>query len=223
MSTLTDLVLLTTDPGSGKARKGSAAPDAVVGGALLLDLVAAGAVRLEGEGRKARVVVANPAPVSDPLLEQGLARLRGRKPAKAQSVVTRLARKARQAAYDALTAAGRVRPHEEHVMGVFPVTRHDVLDGAGREALVAQLRDVLLADQPADERTGPLVGLLAAGDLLGVVVDRPDRNRAKERAKQVSGGDWAAKGVRDAIAAANAAVMAAVMTAVVAGGVGGSS
>jgi hypothetical protein len=223
MSTLTDLVLLTTDPATGKARKGSAAPDAVIGGALLLDLVAAGAVTLEGEGRKARVVVTDPAPRSDPLLEQGLARLRDRKPAKAQSVVTRLAKKARQAAYDALTATGKVRAREEQVIGIFPVTRYDVVDVAGREALVEALREVLLADRPADEHTGPLVGLLHAGDLLGVVVDRPDRKRAKERAKQVSEGDWAAKGVRDAIAAANAAVMTAVMAAVVAGGVGGSS
>jgi hypothetical protein len=222
MSTLLDLVLLTTDPATGKSKKGSAAPDAVLGGAVLLDLVAAGAVRLEGEGKKARVVVADPSTRSDPEVEAGLARLRDRKPGKAQNVVTRLGKKARAAAYDALTASGRVRPREEEVLGLFPVTRHDVVDVAGREALVAAVRDVLLDDVRPDDRTGPLVSLLHAGDLLGVVVDRPDRKRAKDRADEVSRGDWAAQGVRDAIASANAAIMAAVIAGSAAASAGGS-
>ncbi len=220
MSTLTDLVLLTTDPKTGKSRTSSAAPDAVFGGAVLLDLVADGAVAIVGEGKRAKVEVVDPSPRADPLLEAGLARLRDRKPAKAQGAVTRLGKKARPAAYDALTASGRVRPREDRVLGVLPVTHYEVLDVAGRDELVAAVRHVLLTDQPADARTGPLVGLLHAGDLLGLVVDRPDRKRAKERAKEVSRGDWAAEGVRDAIAAATMAVMTAVVAAVVAGSAG---
>jgi hypothetical protein len=223
VSTLTDLVLLTTEPQSGRSKTSSAAPDAVFGGAVLLDLVAAGAVALVGEGKRARVEVVDASLRADPVLEAGLARLRDRKPAKAQSAVTRLGKHARRVAYEALTASGQVRPREDHVLGMFPVTRHDVVDLAGREELLTGVRAVLLQDQPADGRTGPLVGILHAGDLLGVVVDKPDRKRAKERAKEVSRGDWAAEGVRQAIAAANMAVMTAVMAAVVAGSAGGSS
>ena len=87
---------------------------------------------------------------------------------------------------------------------------------ARRDALVGGLRQVLLHGQPADSRTGPLVGLLLASDQLGLVVEKRERKAAKARAAVVAEGDWASEGVRRAIRDAQAAMNAALAASVAA-------
>ena len=72
---------------------------------------------------------------------------------------------------------------------------------------------MLLRGVRPTERTAALVAVLSALDLAHKVVDRegaPARD-VKKRAKEVSEGDWAAKAVRDSVAAAQAAVAAALV------------
>ncbi len=217
MTTAEDFLLLMTDPHTGKATIGSTETDPVFGGAFLFDLVAAGRLALEGTGRKARVVVALDAPLDDPVLQAAFERVRARGRQTPQGAVTKLGKKGRARTYETLTAKGVVRPREEKVMGLFPVTRHDVVDTAGRDHLVQQIQACLLHHQPADARTGPLIGLLSAADLTKQLVDKPDRQRAKARAKEISQGDWASEGVRKAIQAAQSAMTTAIIAASVAG------
>ena len=71
----------------------------------------------------------------------------------------------------------------------------------------------LLRGVTPTERTAALVAVLSALDLAHKVVDRegaPARE-VKKRAKEIAEGDWAAKAVRDSIAAAQAAVTAAMV------------
>jgi hypothetical protein len=219
MSAAADFVLVTTDPATGKSLVSSMNADAVHGGAVLLDLVAAGHLALEGRGRHAKVVVADPRPSPDPVLEESLARVRDRRPAKPGSVVTRLGKKVRARVCASLEKQGVLRERRDTVLGLFPVTRHDVVDVARRDELVSRVRACLLLDQDPDERVGAVIGLLSAADLVKVVVDKPDRKRAKARAKVVAEGDWASEAVRQAIAAAQTAMtMAAVGAAVASSG-----
>jgi hypothetical protein len=210
MSTAGDLLLLATDPTSGKSKIGSMESDAVLGGAMLYDLVEIGRLALEGDGRKARVVVVDRAPVADPALEAAFARVRDRKPAKAQNLVTRLGKHGQKNLYSALAAEGAVRARDEKLLGIYSLTRHDVLAGVRRDELLRRIRASLLQVQPPDEETGPLIGLLSAGSLVKFVVDKPDRKRAKKRAEEIAEGDWASESVRAAIRAANAAMTAAI-------------
>jgi len=211
MSTAADLLLLATDPESGRPGIGMTERDAVLGGAILYDLVTLGRLRLEGEGRKARVTVADPSPVPDPALEAAFARVRDRRPARAQSIVTRLGKNAQQHLYQELAEHEAVRPRDAKLLGVIPLTRHDVLDQARRSELLGRVRGALLHGQDPDDETGPLIGLLSAGDLVKLVIDRPDRRRAKKRAAEIAKGDWASEGVRAAIQSAQAAMTAAVV------------
>ena len=211
MSTAGDLLLLTTDPESGKPGIGMTESDAVLGGAILYDLLTLGRLRLEGDGRKARVTVADRSPVDDPALEAAFARVRDRRPSKAQSIVTRLGKHGQRNLYRVLTEHGAVRPRDAKVLGLIPLTRHDVIAGARRDQLLHRVRGALLNDQEPDEATGPIIGLLSAGELVRLVVDRPDRKRAKKRAAALAEGDWASEGVRTAIRSARAAVTAAVV------------
>ena len=61
--------------------------------------------------------------------------------------------------------------------------------------------------------TRPARGLLSAGNLVKLAVDRPDRRRAKKRAAEIAKGDWASEAVRAAIQSAQAATTAAVAAA----------
>lgn len=220
MTTAEDLLLIVTDPLSGKPQLDSMKADPVIGGAHLLDLVAAGHLALEGEGRKARVVVSNHAPVSDPVLEQAFARVRNRGRQPPQTAVTKLGKQGRKNAYAALVEKGQMRVRPDKAFGIFPLTRHEIVDNARRHDLVNRVLASLLHDQPADEETGPLIGLLYAADLTKLLVDKPDRKRAKARAKAIAEGDWASEGVRKAIQSAQAAITAGIVAATAAGASG---
>lgn len=213
---------MVTDPASGKPQVDSMKSDPVLGGAHLLDLVAAGRLALDGQGRKARVIVSDPAPVEDPILEDAFGRVRNRGRQTPQNTVTRLGKQGRKKVYAALVSSGSMRRRTAKALGIFPVTRHDVVDTGRRDDLINRVRASLLHDQPADAETGPLIGLLAAADLTKLLVDKPDRKRAKARGKVIAEGDWASEGVRKAIQAAQSALAIGISTAAVAGSAGSS-
>jgi hypothetical protein len=222
MSIAEDFLLISTDPVSGKPLIGSPKADPVFGGAFLLDLVTARRVTLQGDGRKARVVITDRSPVVDAITEQAFARIRNRGMQKPQSAVPRLGKDGRKLVYESLAAKGAVLRRPAMALGIFPLTRHDVIDTARRDDLRTRIRSSLLHDQPADADTGPLIGLLAAADMLKIVVDKPDRKVAKARAKVLADGDWASEGVRKAIQAAQVAITAGIV-AVTSAAASGSS
>jgi len=214
MSTIENVLLVGTDPVSGTTRIRSSVSQPMLGGAILFDLVSERRLVVEGSTkRKLRVVVADPTPVGNPVLDAAFDRVRHRGRQTPRTVVGRLGKQAQKNTYALLTARGLVRPRREKVLGLFPVTRHDVLAQGQRDQVVQATRAVLLHEQPADGTTGPIIGLLAAADLLKLVVERPDLKAAKRRAKVVSQGDWASEAVRDAVQAAQAAVVAGVVAA----------
>jgi hypothetical protein len=222
MTTAEDLLLIVTDSVTGKPQLDSMKADPVLGGAHLLDLVAAGYLALDGVGRKTRVVVVSHAPVGDPLLGQAFARVRNRGRQTPQNTVTKLGKQARKHVYASLVTKRQMRVRPDKAFGIFALSRHEVVDSARRHDLINRVRASLLHDQPADAETGPLIGLLAAADLTKLLVDRPERKRAKARAKVIAEGDWASEGVRKAIQAAQSAVSAGILAATTAGAVGSS-
>ncbi|NGZ99442.1 GPP34 family phosphoprotein [Nocardioides sp. W3-2-3] len=110
---------------------------------------------------------------------------------------------------------------KERLLGILPVTRYDVRDSARRDGLLAEVRAVLAGATP-DERTGPLVGLLHAGDVVKHLVPKGQRRDAQRRAKDVAAGDWAGTAAKAAVTAATAAISAAAMVAATGGGAASS-
>ncbi|MFD1859390.1 GPP34 family phosphoprotein [Aeromicrobium camelliae] len=211
MGIATDLILIATDPNSHKLQINSASNDAILGGAHLLDLVKEGRVGVEAHGKKkVKVFVVDGAPVPDPEIDAALDRIRDGKKRRAADAVTRMGKNGIKNAYRRLCENGQMRALDEKFLG-FALQRHEVVDMAGREELRARVRASLLQGQPADERTGPLIGLLHASDQLKLVVDKHERKQAKAAAEKISEGDWASAGVKDAIAGAQAALMVAMI------------
>ena len=100
------------------------------------------------------------------------------------------------------------------MLGLIPRTRWPAVDSTHEAGVRRELGDVLLRGVTArPSATAALVAVLSALDLAHKVVDRegaPARD-VKKRAKEIAEGDWAAKAVRDAVAAAQAAVAAALV------------
>lgn len=68
-----DLLLLLTDETTGKRKLDAMHTDPALGGAILLDLLLANKIALEGEGRAARVAVIDPVATDNRILDPALA------------------------------------------------------------------------------------------------------------------------------------------------------
>lgn len=213
-----DLLLLLLDDTKGTVRAGSYLTSAL-GGAVLVELALAEAVELEEKTsawRSAKVRPTGAAP-QDPVLTAGLATIteKDRSP---QDLVNRLGKGLKETLTDRLVERGLLERREDRLLGVFPRTRWPAADTTYEHDLRRQVRAALVEGAQPDPRTGALVALLAAVDQAHRVVDHEGMSsrEVKRRAKDIATGDWAAKAVRDAVAATVAAVTTAVTAATVA-------
>jgi Golgi phosphoprotein 3 (GPP34) len=211
-----DLLLLLLDDESGKLTN-STYLDTGIGGALLVELALGAHVEVvKGSGMWARAKVhpTDGAGPADPILAEALAVV-AEKERTAQELVGRLGRKRREPLLSRLEVDGILRREEDKVLGLFPRRRWPAVDSSHEADVRRKLGDALVRGVDPDERTSALVALLSSLEIPHRVVDReglPARE-LKQRAKQIAEGDWAAKAVRDAVAAAQAAVAAGAMAA----------
>jgi len=209
-----DLVLLLLDDESGKFTNASYL-DTGIGGALLVELALAETVDVvKGSGlwSRAKVRATGLSAPADPVLVKALSVI-AEKERTAEDLVGRLGKRRREQLLDRLQERGIVESREDRVLGLIPRRRWPTVDSTHEAGVRRELGDVLLRGVQPAERTGALVSVLSALDLAHKVVDRegaPARE-VKKRAKEVAEGDWAAKAVRDSIAAAQAAVTAALV------------
>lgn len=223
-----DLLLCLTDDRTGRLVVSGSTVDVGLGGALLVELALRGRVAVAAAGeriRRGHLVVRDPTPTADPVLDDALAAVRAKEGRKPQHVVGGLGKGRRAQLYERLAAAGAVRREERRVLGLFPGRRWPAADVDRARGLRDRLAVALQHGATDDARVAALVSLLAALDALHRVVVPAQvgltRRELKERAKQIAAGEWAGKAVRDAIAGMNAAVTAAI-TVTIATGAGGS-
>ena len=222
-----DVLLLLLDDETGKVTS-SVELTPVLGGALLVELALADAVRVgekKGVWSSAKVqvnLVDRPGlPLTDPLLNDAL-RLVGEKERSAQDLVVRLGKGLRDRLSERLAEAGVVERRESKILGLFPRTTWPAADRTHEEAVRRDLTAVLVEGIEPDPRLGAIVALLVAAGRVHKTVPHSglsDRD-VKKRAKAVAEGNWAAKAVQDAVQAAAAATMAAVTAATAAAAIG---
>lgn len=219
-----DLLLLLLEDDSGKLTN-TTYLDVGIGGALLVELALSGAVEVvKGDGMWARAKV-HPVPgvtASDPALAEALG-LVSEKERTAQDLVSRLGKKRRDPLLERLEGEGILTRREDKILGVFHRSRWPTVDSSHESDVRRQLGDALVRGVQPEERTAALIALLFALGLAHKVVDREglSAGEVKKRAKTIAEGDWAAKAVKDAVAAAQAAVTAGVMVATTAAATSG--
>lgn len=211
-----DLLLLLLDDEKGSLSH-TTYLDPALGGALLVELALEEHVvtvpqgKSWGVSRKDRVEVTGHVP-EDPVLRECYD-LVVEKDRTAEDLVGRLGKRRREPLLARLAERGVVRREEGRVLGLFPRTTWPEADGRHEEQVRLRLDATLLREETPDPRTAALVAVLSAMDVAHKVVrsDRYAPRDVKRRAKAVAEGDWAASGVKDAIASAQAAMTAAMV------------
>jgi aminopeptidase N len=210
-----ELLLLVTDDASGKLSVPGAQVDAGLGGANLLELTLRNKVDVSGEqdpGRRGRIIVRDPSPAGDEVLDAALHILMARQGSKPSAVIKPLARNMRSVLYQRLAASGVLRAAQGRALGIFPIRTWSAQD-PGREAEKRQLVTQALIRQTApDERTAALIALLHALRSEHKIVNprsyQLSRRQLRARAAEIAQGNWASAAVRRAIDEMTAAVAA---------------
>ena len=220
-----DLLLLLLDDESGRLRHGTYL-DTAVGGALLAELALAQHVEVvKGSGvwARAKVVPTGSGEPEDDVLAEALATVR-HKERSAQDLVGRLGRGRRAQLLDRLEQRGILRREDDRVLGLFPRKRWPAVDSSHEDDVRRQLGDAVVRGATPTERTAALVALLSAMGVAHQVVDREGLSggEVRKRAKAIAEGDWAAKAVKDAIAAVQAAIAATMVASTSVAASGGS-
>ncbi|MDO5681462.1 MAG: GPP34 family phosphoprotein [Propionibacteriaceae bacterium] len=213
-----DLLLLLTDDVKGTVRSSDQA-DLMLGGALLAELSLAGRLRITEHGethyRPNRVVVVNPAPTDDPILDGALARLSKKPDYKPQKAVELLAKDLRRPLQERLVARGLLR-HERS--GFLGLNRWPAAD-PNHEAMVrAGLFRVLVQNEEPTVHLATLIALLSALKVVDKVIAEDvstiDKRAVRQRAEELRKQNWTSEAVRAAIKAAEAAAIVMASSAV---------
>ena len=213
-----DLLVLLFDDLSGRPRIERTKLDYALAGAVLLQLALDARIDVDGPGRTAKVAVVDASPTGDDVLDDAVARLRGRL-RRADKAVPALSRGLRGRLLARAEQRGSLRYERERVLGLFPRDRWPAADDRRRSQLTQRLRDVLVVGTTPDAEIAALVALLASVDAAPVVVGaegRAERRAVRRRAALIGEGAWAAAAVRRAVEAVQAAVAASASAAVVA-------
>ena len=208
-----DLLLLVTDDASGRLLAAGAQVDAGLGGANLIELTLLGKVDVSGEqdqGRRGRIVVRDPSPPGDEVLDAALETLAARQGSKPTAVIGPLGKNLRPVLYERLTASGVLRAGRGRTLGIFPKRTWPAQDSSHEAAVRDLVTQALIQQTAPDERTAALIALLHALKCEHQVVDpRPyqmSKRQLQARAAEIAQGNWASEAVRKAIDEAMAAV-----------------
>jgi hypothetical protein len=215
---IADELLLLAYSDEGSAEIGQYQLDLGLGGALLLEL----ALAERFDVRDGRIVVVDPSPLGDPVLDDALTRVAGdKKDHKVRDWVQKLSENLRERLLDDLVATGVLTREKDRVLGIFPRTRYPAAHGVvapAEEDARYRLQAALDGADPVPPRTAALAALVQNVGLSGKVFkDRPAK-RVKERITAMTEASltddrWASDGVRKAIEEVEAGVMVAIMAA----------
>jgi hypothetical protein len=218
-----DLLLLVTDDHSGQLSVPAAQVDAGLGGANLVELALMNKVDLsgeEGEGKPGRIVVKDPSPAGDDVLDAALEILAANQGRKPSAVIRPLSKNLRQALYERLAAAGVIRAERGKILGIFRTRTWPAQDASHEARLRELLTQALVQRTAPDARTAALIALVHALKCEHKVVDPGpyglSNRQLAARAEEIAQGNWASGAVRKAIDEMNAAVLAAISAATIA-------
>jgi hypothetical protein len=207
-----EVLLLLVDDRTGRFLVDSTRLDNVLAGAVLVDLFTMERVGFPPSGggvKRGRMVVVDPTPLGDPVLDGALAVAVGR-PAKPEQLIAKVRKRLRATLLERLTTAGALRRSTRKVLGIPWRTTWPAGDSSHKRELRARLQDVLVAGATPDGRTAALVSLLVAVKAAPKVVDG-DKKAVRARAKDIAAGDWAGAAVKKAINAVNEAEAAIII------------
>ena len=201
-----DLLLLVTDDASGRLSAPAEQVDAGLGGANLVELTLRNKVDLTGDqdpGKRGRIIVRDPSPAGDAVLDAALEILIARQGRKPSKVIKPLSKNLRRTLYQRLADRGVVRAERGKILGVFPIRRWPAHDASEETEVRRMMTEALVQQVAPDTRTAALIALAHAVGRLDKVVDPRQhglsRRELRARAKEIAEGNWGSEAVRKAI------------------------
>ena len=218
-----DLLLLVTDDLSGRMSAPGATVDAGLGGANLIELTLRGKVDLSGgqdQGKPGRIVVRDPSPPGDAVLDAALAIVIAHQGQKPSTVIRPLSKNLRQTLYQRLADSGVVRAERGKIFNLFPSHRWPAQDASHKTEVRRLMAQALVQQETLDTRTAALIALIHAVGCEDKIVDPRQyglsRRELRARAEEIAKGNWASEAARKAIEEMMAAVVAATTAATIA-------
>lgn len=160
-----DLLLLVTDDASGRLSAPAAQVDLALGGANLLELTLLKKVDLSHEGdagKPGRIVLRDPTPTGDAILDAALETVAGRQGRSPSAVIRPLSRNLRRTVYERLAESGVVRAGRGTILGIFPTHSWPAQDARHESEVRLLVTRALVEQRAPDGRTAALIALLRA-------------------------------------------------------------
>jgi golgi phosphoprotein 3 len=182
-----ELLLLALHDEKGSVIPAAAAPlNGALIGAVLMELSLAGRLREDADGS----VLADPRPTGDAVLDDALQRIADAdRPRMPSYWVGRLARRMprlKDRLLEQLVSRGVLERRERRILWVFPSRSFPLADAAAEQQARDRVRAVILEDQPADQRTAALIGLVRACNLIDEVFAPHERTRANHQVEALT-------------------------------------
>ena len=214
-----ELMLLVLKDEAGTVASGTMYQYAI-GGAILAELLMLRRLGIDSSRRKPRIELLDPAPIGEPLLDEGLGKVVGAKrQATAETWVSRFAgikelkhRVARQ-----LVDRGILRADEDKILLIFNRRIYPELDPRPERELLARLHEAIFGEtRDLDSRTVVLTTLADGAGILRVLFDKRRLRERKNRLEELRAGEIAGEATKAAVEAMQAAlIVATVIPAVV--------
>jgi hypothetical protein len=183
-----------------------------IGGAILAELLMRNRLRL-ADDKKKTVQLVDPKPIGDPLLDAGLTRLiQAKKPAAAQTWVSRFAgtKRLKHLAAQRLCDRGILEADERKILLLFSQQIYPEINPEPERKVLEGLRQAIFTETDnLDPHTVVLVSLAHTAGLLPAVFDKKDLKARKDRIERIVNGDALGRATKEAIEAVQAAVMVA--------------
>lgn len=201
------LLMVLYHPETGRPLISSDKADLALGGALLVELTERQRIDLTEPHlvtKNRTVVVADPTPTGDDVLDEALRRISAQRSARAHVVLSKIAKGVRSQLLERLAAQGMLRSEQAKLVGLIPAGTWPAVDVQQTEELKRGLRQVLVDQRTPTAPETAIISLLhsvggTAKVLGGAGLERRDLD---QRAKAIAEGDAAAEVVHQALKAA---------------------
>ena len=180
-----EIILLMLHDDDGKfAHVPSWSVDRALAGAVLMDLALENRIDTDTEN----LVLVDPTPVGDSLLDSTLAEIAAGEQRDARYWVEETAKKAdeiREESLNRLVAAGVLEPQEDRFLWVFRSRRYPVVDGTAEREVKLRVMGVLFSDEIPDPRDVVIIALADACGIFRELLSKRELEQATPRIEQV--------------------------------------
>ena len=180
-----EIILLMLHDDDGKfAHVPSWSMDRALAGAVLMDLALENRIDTDPEN----LVLIDPTPVGDSLLDPTLADIAAGEQRDARYWVESTAKKGEQIREEALSRlveAGILEPHEDRFLWVFRSRRYPVVDGKAEREVKLRIMEVLFSDQIPAPRDVVIIALADACGIFRELLPKRELQQAADRIEQV--------------------------------------